>query len=604
MADTGWLLPGSQTYVNNPSWYNWNTNGAGVTTDASGNVYAVQLSDSNWTHVSLAESISAGSATEIGTAKDPGVSLATSYTNYDEGGSSDQWGTTLTKSMVEASDFGVGVQFNNTSESHITDKFYAYDFGVSLPAGATVTGIEFRIRAGWVSGAYAAMVAVWLKVHYSTNSAPTISAGPTMSYGSYGKVSPDDDGTLTFTAQDTDTGDQGTDALSWNIRTATGGGGNLVTSGTCTHNVEESVTLTAAMLDAAGVPEDTATTLYLTVSDDEPESVETSFSVTAIYAHTYNSLNGSDTILLVSSGTETEEILETGGSDTLLVSDSGTLTFEWLDLSGSDTYLLISGGTDELVYIETSGGDILLVTETGTETLDILETGGLDLLLLLDSGTETVNLNETNGSDLLLVVDSGTDNIGFLETSGGDVILLVDGGTNTQLYGETNGLDTLFLVESGTETISFLETSGGDTLLLIDSGSDFLGFNELTGSDVLLLVESGTETLSFLETAGRDILIVVESGTESEDIVETSGQDLYLIIEGGFSGEGIIETSGRDVLLFSETGYEWFKTIVRDPLELTVLRVTTDDTATIVQVNPYRTLVGTQGPYDIQLSVK
>lgn len=77
-------------------------------------------------------------------------SLTSSDASYSFGGAADLWGLSLSEADVEASNFGVAVSFiavgyafsNNTS-------FYltATNFGISIPTGATIDGIEVSVEA-------------------------------------------------------------------------------------------------------------------------------------------------------------------------------------------------------------------------------------------------------------------------------------------------------------------------------------------------------------------------------------------------------------------------------------------------------------------------
>jgi hypothetical protein len=70
------------------------------------------------------------------------------YISY--GGSDDLWGTTLTPSDVNASTFGVVVNFEGTNSevtSYETEYLKLTNFGASVPSGATIDGVEVRMDA-------------------------------------------------------------------------------------------------------------------------------------------------------------------------------------------------------------------------------------------------------------------------------------------------------------------------------------------------------------------------------------------------------------------------------------------------------------------------
>lgn len=109
------------------------------------------------------------------------------------------------------------------------------------------------------------------------NAAPTITVTPTASYnGSFTRLGPNaSPATVTFTATDDDTGDQETDALTWEIRTAPDGGGTLVSTGSCTHNVSENASVANS---DSGIVEG-SNTLYLRVGDGDAWSDDESFTL-------------------------------------------------------------------------------------------------------------------------------------------------------------------------------------------------------------------------------------------------------------------------------------------------------------------------------------
>lgn len=104
------------------------------------------------------------------------------------------------------------------------------------------------------------------------NTAPTISVAPTVSYGTLTRLGPNNTPAVAaFEA--TDPEETGADALSYEVRTASGGG-TLVTSGTCTSGVTENVNIA---WDAPSIVEGTQT-LYLVI-DDGTASTEESFTL-------------------------------------------------------------------------------------------------------------------------------------------------------------------------------------------------------------------------------------------------------------------------------------------------------------------------------------
>lgn len=495
------------------------------------------------------------------------------------GSSTELWGLTWTATDINATTFGVV-------------------YGAVGATGTAKTSSVDHIR---------------ITVYYTTNNAPTVSSAPSVGYGAGNNaVGPNNSATVTFTAQDADAGDQGANALTYEVRTGTAGTGTLIETGTCTHNVSKEITLTNAEITTLAQGDNT---LYLSILDDESaRSADSSFTLRRdsvaptvnFDLHTPNPVTGTTYTVqydgtdatttgtndmdyqirtasggggtLLQSGTFTQGFNRTTATvtDTGLVDGSNTRYLRILDgalnvaetsftvtadyvideLTGSDTILAVDSGTNTLDWSELSGSDVILVASSGSETVNIYETGGLDTLLFFDSGTDQLVYIELTGLDILLVVDSGGDTVEFLDTGGLDILLAVDSGTETVNLLELSGSDVILITESGFDNIGFLEVTGSDVILVVDTGTDTEDISEVTGSDVLLLVDSGTDLISILETSGLDVLLVTESGTESLFVSELSGLDTLLVIESGSDYTEFVDTSGLDTVLVVDSGSE------------------------------------------------
>lgn len=108
-------------------------------------------------------------------------------------------------------------------------------------------------------------------IAFGPNAAPTFASGPSVSYPNGSFTSPSSTPwTLNFTPSDAES--KGTNALTYDVRTAPGGGGSSVGSGTCTSDVAAAPTF-AYTTTAIGI-----TTLYLRISDGV-NTTEQSFNV-------------------------------------------------------------------------------------------------------------------------------------------------------------------------------------------------------------------------------------------------------------------------------------------------------------------------------------
>lgn len=83
----------------------------------------------------------------IGNNKAKGNATSSSFEKWTYGGSNDTWGASLSPSDINSADFGLAVSYKNDSDT--PEKTYylvGYDFGFSIPSGATIDGIEAEIR--------------------------------------------------------------------------------------------------------------------------------------------------------------------------------------------------------------------------------------------------------------------------------------------------------------------------------------------------------------------------------------------------------------------------------------------------------------------------
>ncbi len=107
----------------------------------------------------------------VGTSAHTNTSLVNNTTDqtYTFGGPTSLFGTTLTDSQVNASNFGFAFAAESTGGSG-TNWLHATNFGFSVPAGATIDGVEARVAWGQTASAgsrFARVDHVTLTVHYT-----------------------------------------------------------------------------------------------------------------------------------------------------------------------------------------------------------------------------------------------------------------------------------------------------------------------------------------------------------------------------------------------------------------------------------------------------
>lgn len=127
-----------------------------------------------------------------------------------------------------------------------------------------------------------------LSIEYTPppNTPPTITVNPSVNYSGYTRLGPNNTpGNVSFTATDPEETDS--NALSYEIRTASGSGGTLVASGNFTSGVAANVNIAH---NASGINEG-SNTLYLRVSDGT-DYAPTNPSFTLLVDRTAPTLNG------------------------------------------------------------------------------------------------------------------------------------------------------------------------------------------------------------------------------------------------------------------------------------------------------------------------
>lgn len=87
-----------------------------------------------------------------GSDKSTSQAVSSSDATITFGTSADLWGNTLTSTDVNASNFGFA--FSGAAGAQLTDYLTATNFGFSIPAGATINGIEATTEVRCVTSTY------------------------------------------------------------------------------------------------------------------------------------------------------------------------------------------------------------------------------------------------------------------------------------------------------------------------------------------------------------------------------------------------------------------------------------------------------------------
>ena len=157
---------------------------------------------------------------------------------------------TITTSFASPNIVVTGVAWDGSnllSSDSAVDKHYRHSgFSTTISASYSTPGTAPQALAWALPG----------------NTAPSFSVQPSATYASLTRTGPSNTWGVTFTA--TDAEQTGANALTYQIRTASGGGGTLVSSGTCTSGVSK--VITGLAYNASGLA-DGSNTLYVRVGD-------------------------------------------------------------------------------------------------------------------------------------------------------------------------------------------------------------------------------------------------------------------------------------------------------------------------------------------------
>lgn len=162
-GDTGWVPAGAGADNAGMGTYAWSTPG-NITAD-----------DTNYATAAMFRGISdhtvkliVGGAV-VGNNKSTSTALPATEATIDYGGAADVWGATLNETNVEASDFGLAYAAQDIPPVPPVETHYLFatTFGLTIPAGATIDGVEARIKRKAVATSNAYVNTVWLKVTYT-----------------------------------------------------------------------------------------------------------------------------------------------------------------------------------------------------------------------------------------------------------------------------------------------------------------------------------------------------------------------------------------------------------------------------------------------------
>jgi len=178
-TNTGWVSP--ETVGESGTGESW-TNKDNVKTDDTSYTRGLvgdDLEGNPDIYINSVKIIKGGSIT--GDEMSEAEMLASTATTDTFGGVASLWGTTLTSSDVNSSNFGFAIKYNGDGmDQNFTTKYLTLtNLGFNIPAGSTIEGIEAKIRHlyGYEGGdlVYARGEYTQIKVYYTESSTtPTV----------------------------------------------------------------------------------------------------------------------------------------------------------------------------------------------------------------------------------------------------------------------------------------------------------------------------------------------------------------------------------------------------------------------------------------------
>ena len=380
------------------------------------------------------------------------------------------------------------------------------------------------------------------KLEYSLNAAPTVSSAPTVAYGTGNlAVGPNNSATVTFTAQDADAGDQGTDALDFEIRTAASGGGTLIDSGTCSHNVSKEITLTNAEITSLGQGN---TTLYLSILDDDLDrSSDSSFTIRrdSVSPTASDSISTTPTIV-----TDTEQYTVTFTPHDATTTGANELDYEIRTASGGGGTLLTSGTatdnsskTTATISDTLSDGNNTRYIRVTDGALNVTDTSFTVHRPYVESLTQGVAIGLDLTTLVTLVEEILTQGVA-IGLSSTDFIIFFENLTQSIAIGHQITDLGASLLESPTQSIAVGQSVTDVGVQLLDSMEQGIA----VGQSVSDILSSGLESLTQGVRIGlsvTDALVVSEILTQGIRIgVSVTDQYVFVPI-GNITATGLAE---------------------------------------------------------------
>jgi hypothetical protein len=403
--------------------------------------------------------------------------------------------------------------------------------------------------------------------------------------------------TVTFTP--TDTRSTAANELTYTVRTATGTGGTLLTSGTATSGASKT---TETIADDTLV--DGSNTRYLRVVDGAGNVLESSFVVEASLIRTYDEAGvahiiyvyqesvtglvidippdeaivyvpilsdaalsqqealGEAIIFQVTSGTDTVIFSDTGqiqGVNTYIIGD---LTFHAQEVANFQTIRINEGGLIDFQMAEIYGAvDVpvlieglfgALYTDTGTEiplavfvNAESLATfheqdAELPIYTYLDS-VEQIELDESLDALIIEAIISGFD---FDPGDSESAFILV--------IGHVQGIDDLNMVEPEDAYIAYTTSYAVDSMTWVDYAAEVMAETQVFGIDVQQMLENIAPVIIGTSLEGIDTRVWQEilEAAISRAIIESVDTSVYEDIKPYETGVFI---GGTDTPAFTDT---------------------------------------------------
>jgi len=176
MAVTDWKSPGtvaSDSSFGTTTWDNVNNTKLEDGNTASNTYFYSASGDAVYGYIAKLVINNSVTGDNLGAEEAPPYSLT--YESF--GGSSQLWGNSLDSSKINGETFGFVISYKNYGATTYTEYLKTTNYGFSVPVGATIDGVEVRVKHKATPleyGDYPEVDHIQIRVYYTESTTPTV----------------------------------------------------------------------------------------------------------------------------------------------------------------------------------------------------------------------------------------------------------------------------------------------------------------------------------------------------------------------------------------------------------------------------------------------